>query len=92
MLYLNLLVHSRHRYDRVVTEDGIVTQDVHINEKVTDPYVTAGLGMRYGLSKKVALTLDTHLNKLTHEVKGIAGWGRPITYYSVGLGLRYTFR
>lgn len=85
-----VMVRSRYRYDRTITEDGVITQDIHVDESVTDPYVTAGLGIRHRLSSKLDATLDAQLNKLTRDVQ--TDNRSLLRYYSVGLGLRYSFR
>lgn len=86
-----VLVQSRYRYSRQVGKDGVVFEREFIDNKATDAYLTAGAGMRYGLSRKLDLTFDAQLNKLPRSVAAPPNTSF-VSYFSLGPGLRYTFR
>lgn len=85
------LVRSRYRYNRTVAQNGVVIEQENIDSRVTDPYLTAGVGTRYGLNRKLALTFDAQLNRLPRTVRTDPKESF-LGYSSLAVGLRYTFR
>ncbi|MBB4600473.1 hypothetical protein HNQ93_000047 [Hymenobacter luteus] len=76
------LLFSRHKYPLFV--ESPTPNVMAMTEKLTQPYLTFGVGAKYRLGRRIEATGDLLLNKTTRT-----GGRLSPSFYTLGLGIRY---